>query len=55
MRTVTLKLGYSILARVGNELISGRIIGSGTKNGKTVLDLDNGRFVYLSQIIIFNE
>jgi hypothetical protein len=51
MKTITLKIGASILARISNEVITGKIIRFGTYNGKEVADLDNNRFVYISQII----
>lgn len=47
------KIGTKIQAYIeySDEIIKGNIISIGTHKGKKVYDLDNGRFVYDSQIM----
>lgn len=50
-KKLTLRLGQTIKCQVGNEVFVAKIIGFGIYNNKEVIDLDNNRFVYSSQII----
>jgi hypothetical protein len=45
------RIGQQIMADVYGSLVLGEVIGFGVEKGRQVADLDNGRWVYISQII----
>jgi hypothetical protein len=47
----TIAAGMEVTANVGSEVVTGRVTGFGEHKGKQVIDLDNGRFVYHSQVV----
>lgn len=48
-------IGDKITAKIGNglltETVTAKVIGFGQHKGKPVIDLDNGRFCYPSQVM----
>ena len=46
-----IRINQEILADVYGSLVWGKVIGFGIEGGKKVVDLDCGRWVYVSQII----
>jgi len=53
MKATTYKIGQriSVLISYSNESFTAVIVGIGEHKGRKCYDLDNGRFVYESQIV----
>lgn len=45
-----LKKGMTVRVNIAGELVVAKIVGKGSKNGMTLIDLDNGHWCYIDRV-----